>query len=356
MTSVDGLAQTQTCLPVNGRPELTLHLATIAPGRSVPFPEAEAHIVQGILNVLCFPQDHGGMGESIDQRTAHRLLITLASCFESSHVEDVAQVPAVPTQQIRKPELESEILDFLSAVPDNCARRLAALEHVLCQIQYPLEMPPRVDRIPNLRVFAVRHQKRSSDVSFCSPLTEDGLRGAANENLQAFEVISPTQIYSSSILRCLQTIEPYIERRQKSGDARGLPVKIEYSIYEHALEPKTLGYHEKHRVINNKVGGAVFPEWIDRFSLDVMYRSLLSRHQLPTWNQDLTVVNQRSQKFLRHLIMMHGSTNETILLVSHATTIRSLVHVASGIPIQDVNCAMGEMVELDMKKFLGLGQ
>lgn len=351
----------QPSLAVVGQPEEKSHLATtVAPGWSVPFSEAESCTIKRIVDVLSSKAQSSGdtgmlrdvpagfapLGDSVDGHDANRLVSELSSFFSDSIEFQADSLP-----RMRKEDLETDIVELLKAVPANCSQRLEALSCLLSKMLFPL---PRLQSLKSplkLRMFAVRHQERGADVSFLADLTEEGFHGARTENLKMFEGISPDQIYCSSVLRCLQTIEPYI-CKQKAGNGRGLPVKIEYSIYEHALDPRSLAYFDKHRVINDKVGGAVPPEWIEQFSLDVSYRSFLSRHALPVWNQNLPVVHERMRRFLRHLIIRYGSVPQTILLCSHATTILSMIHVTSGTPMEDLKIGMGEMIELDLTRFV----
>ena len=75
-----------------------------------------------------------------------------------------------------------------------------------------------------MKIYILRHEDRTMDLTFFSPLTKNGLDKSLkiSDELGKLEINS---IYSSPYIRTLQTIYPYSKRTS-------LPVKLDYSLTE----------------------------------------------------------------------------------------------------------------------------
>jgi len=74
-------------------------------------------------------------------------------------------------------------------------------------------------------IYLMRHQERSNNPLFFSPLTENGLQLANELTLPDFD-----EIYCSPFLRCVQTILPTSVKQNKK-------IKIDNRLYERMEDP-----------------------------------------------------------------------------------------------------------------------
>ena len=75
-----------------------------------------------------------------------------------------------------------------------------------------------------MKIFILRHEDRTMDLTFFSPLTKNGLDKSLkiSDELNKLEINS---IYSSPYVRTLKTIYPY-------SKSKSMPVKLDYSLTE----------------------------------------------------------------------------------------------------------------------------
>ncbi|KAK3275878.1 hypothetical protein CYMTET_16017 [Cymbomonas tetramitiformis] len=198
--------------------------------------------------------------------------------------------------------------------------------------------------VPELRLFALRHQKRNpEDGSFLSPLLEAGVRDAKEVNAPQLAMLQPTQIYSSPYLRVLQTLEPFLIQDRANLNNTGR-VKVEYSLYEHNDQDYSDKSHNLHPA------KTVPDAWHQRFHIDSSYGSYLAPEELVEYNSTQEKVHFRVKRFVKHLLEEYHGTSEVILLVSHQNIVHSLLHQTTDKPMEDFGVQMGELVEVDWTK------
>ena len=75
-----------------------------------------------------------------------------------------------------------------------------------------------------MKIYILRHEDRTMDCSFFSPLTKKGLENAISL-ISLLKEKKIGAIYSSPFIRTLQTVYPYSE-------TNNIPINLEYSLSE----------------------------------------------------------------------------------------------------------------------------
>jgi len=150
-----------------------------------------------------------------------------------------------------------------------------------------------------MKLYILRHEDRTMDLTFFSPLTKNGLEKSIDliDHLEKERINS---VYSSPYIRTLQTIFPYSKKYN-------LKPKLDYSITEL--------YQEEN--IPKKSYQITLPQYIaETFNYDDEYKSLT----MPTnikFPEDIKLFNNRIKYFLKNIIGNNYNTNKNILLVTH---------------------------------------
>lgn len=160
-----------------------------------------------------------------------------------------------------------------------------------------------------MKIFILRHEDRTQDATFFSPLTQKGLENA-NNLIEHLEKLNIRIIYSSPFIRTLQTIYPYAKHS-------GNKIKLEYALGE-----------IQHGDIIPKASYQVrLPEYLAKlFHYDSGYQT---HYQPENYNYPETEKNvtERVKIFLRQLIAQYGNTEENILLVTHQEICRVILRI-----------------------------
>ena len=75
-----------------------------------------------------------------------------------------------------------------------------------------------------MKIYILRHEDRTQDATFFSPLTKLGLENST-QLIDVLEKINIKSIYSSPFIRTLQTIFPYAKKNN-------ILINVEYSLSE----------------------------------------------------------------------------------------------------------------------------
>ena len=80
-----------------------------------------------------------------------------------------------------------------------------------------------------MKLYILRHEDRTQDCSFFSPLTLVGLNNSKKlaEHLKKENI---NLIFSSPFIRTLQTVQPYVKETKIS-------INLEYSLSEYIMKP-----------------------------------------------------------------------------------------------------------------------
>jgi broad specificity phosphatase PhoE len=150
-----------------------------------------------------------------------------------------------------------------------------------------------------MKLYILRHEDRTQDCSFFSPLTLLGLENAKklSEHLKKENI---NLIFSSPFIRTLQTIYPYVKES-------GIKVNLEYSLAEL--------HHED--IIAKQSTGIYLPEYIAQaFNYNPSYKSLIEPTNIK-YPESEGDIKTRIKHFIKHLLMNYHNTDYNILLVTH---------------------------------------
>jgi len=169
-----------------------------------------------------------------------------------------------------------------------------------------------------MKIFILRHEDRTMDGTFFSPLTQDGLE----KSIKLIEILNKCQIdtiYSSPFIRTLQTVLPY-------SKSKGVKINLEHSLSE-IQHPHLIPI--KSYQIN-------LPQYIaEQFNYNPNYTSNLdpANHKYP---EDEKNVNNRVKQFISKLITENVDTKHNVLIVTHQIVCNCLLKIATK-KIKDIN-------------------
>ena len=162
-----------------------------------------------------------------------------------------------------------------------------------------------------MKIYILRHENRTQDCSFFSPLTELGLSNS-NKLVSLLNELKIDIIYSSPFIRTLQTIKPYILYSKKN-------INIEYGLSE---------IHHSD-IITKKAVGIILPEYIAKsFNYNCNYISIINHTDIkyPEKYSDIII---RIKKILYNLIKKYYNTNINILLVTHQSLCSAILEIVN---------------------------
>jgi broad specificity phosphatase PhoE len=165
--------------------------------------------------------------------------------------------------------------------------------------------------IINMKIYILRHEDRTMDRTFFSPLTEEGL----NNSIRLIEQLNKhniNYIFSSPFIRTLQTVYPYSKQS-------GVKINPEHSLSE-IQHPRLIP------VESYKIN---LPSYIaEQFNCNPGYISMLdpSNHVYP---ENEETVAARVKAFLTRLIREHVGKDHNILIVTHQIIINSILKIAT---------------------------
>jgi len=150
-----------------------------------------------------------------------------------------------------------------------------------------------------MKIYILRHEDRTIDATFFSPLTEKGLNNA-NNLIPVIEKLNITKIFCSPFIRTLQTIYPFSKKKN-------IKLNLDYSLIEIQ--------HES--IIPPKSHSVELPVYISKeFNYNSEYISTIKSTDI-FYPENEIFLEKRTKKFLHHIIYNYYKTNENILLVTH---------------------------------------
>jgi broad specificity phosphatase PhoE len=162
-----------------------------------------------------------------------------------------------------------------------------------------------------MKIYILRHEDRTNDCSFFSPLTELGLMNAV-KLVDILDKLNINMIYSSPFIRTLQTIKPYAIKSNKK-------INIEYGLSEiHHID-----------IISKKSVGVLIPNYIAKsFNYECNYTSILTNSDIkyPEKYEDVVV---RIKKVLYYLIKKYYNEDINILLVTHQSLCCAVLEIVN---------------------------
>ena len=162
-----------------------------------------------------------------------------------------------------------------------------------------------------MKIFILRHEDRTQDATFFSPLTSTGLE-RSELLVDILKKHKINKIYSSPFIRTLQTINPYCSKYD-------LKVNLEYSLSEiqHPL------------IIPEKSYQVRLPTYMaNSFNYNEKYKSLLDplEHVYP---EDENNVSKRVRNFLNTLFNNKLEKNYNILIVTHQVVCNEILKIST---------------------------
>lgn len=160
-----------------------------------------------------------------------------------------------------------------------------------------------------MKIYILRHEDRTEDATFFSPLTEKGLLNS-NKLTVYLEKLGITKIFCSPYIRTMQTIYPFSKKNN-------FKLNLDYSLIEiqHPI------------IIPPKSVNIELPSYIaNQFVADKSYISTMKPNQIiyPETSCNLEV---RTKNFIKHIITKYYKTNETILLVTHQGLCKIILNI-----------------------------
>ena len=160
-----------------------------------------------------------------------------------------------------------------------------------------------------MKLYILRHEERTIDATFFSPLTEKGLENSKMLG-KKIEKIGIKIIYCSPYIRTLQTIYPFSLKSD-------IKLNLEYNLIE-IQHPS---------IIPPKSYNVELPLYIAKlFNYNPDYKSIMKPNMI-TYPESSKELEQRTIEFLKILIRKYYSTNETILLVTHQGLCKVILNI-----------------------------
>jgi len=163
-----------------------------------------------------------------------------------------------------------------------------------------------------MKIYILRHEDRTQDCSFFSPLTELGLENSI-KLINKLKECKINKIYSSPFIRTLQTIYPYLKEMNMKHN-------IEYGLEEINHED----------IIAPKNAGINLPQYLgEAFNYNPEYKSFIKSTDI-VYPEKVCHVEKRIKRFLRHIITENAMETElNILLVTHQCVCTSILKIAN---------------------------
>jgi broad specificity phosphatase PhoE len=163
-----------------------------------------------------------------------------------------------------------------------------------------------------MKIYILRHEDRTMDATFFSPLTITGHQNSV-KLVKYLNNININKIYSSPFIRTLQTIHPYIKEKNK------IKINLEHSLCE----------IQHPHIIPEKSYKICLPIYIaESFNYNPKYKSFLQSEDLE-YPENESIVKNRVKDFLKKLINENLENKTNILLVTHQIVCNIILQIVS---------------------------
>jgi broad specificity phosphatase PhoE len=160
-----------------------------------------------------------------------------------------------------------------------------------------------------MKIYILRHEERTKDATFFSPLTKNGLINSINL-INILKKHNITKIFCSPFIRTLQTIYPFAKDKN-------IKINIEYGLCE-ILHPD---------IIPRKSYNVELPDYLcEEFNYNPKYKSIIKNTDL-IYPEDAKILENRTKKILKSIIQNHYKTDENILLVTHQGHCTNIINI-----------------------------
>ena len=160
-----------------------------------------------------------------------------------------------------------------------------------------------------MKIYVVRHEDRTQDATFFSPLTSRGIENSKQLS-KSFKKIGIDLIFSSPFIRTLQTVSNY-------ATEENISIKIDYALVE-SINPY---------IIPENSYNVSLPEYLaEMFGVDLQYKPVMSPSDI-IWDEKVKNIQDRAKKFLRKIFINYAKTNKTILICTHQAVINCIIKI-----------------------------
>jgi len=160
-----------------------------------------------------------------------------------------------------------------------------------------------------MKIYILRHEDRTQDCSFFSPLTKEGL----DNSIKLISILKNEKIdviISSPYMRTLQTVYPYSVKNN-------IKVNIEYG----------LGEIQHQDIIAKTSVGLHIPEYIaETFNYNSKYKSIIKPEDIK-YPETINDVDARVKQLLKSIVNKYFHTNNNILLVTHQSLCANMTKI-----------------------------
>lgn len=163
-----------------------------------------------------------------------------------------------------------------------------------------------------MKIYILRHEDRTMDCTFFSPLTEKGLKNSL-ELIDKLKGEKINMIFSSPFIRTLQTIYPYSEKYK-------IPINLEYSLVEFQHED----------IIPKNSYMVRLPEYLAKdFNSNANYNTEFEPEDI-SYPEKIDDVKKRVKRFFSNLIRNHHDKEVNIIIVTHQLACNIMTQIAYG--------------------------
>jgi 2,3-bisphosphoglycerate-dependent phosphoglycerate mutase len=160
-----------------------------------------------------------------------------------------------------------------------------------------------------MKIYILRHEDRTQDCTFFSPLSEVGLRNA-KRLVQVLKDNNINLIFSSPFIRTLQTVNPYLKETNQL-------VNIEYGLSEI--------HHQD--IIPPKSVGLSLPEYMAKhYNYNSNYNSFIKHNEIK-YPENIKDLQNRMIKVIKYIIMNYYKTELNILIVTHQSLCDTMIKI-----------------------------
>lgn len=162
----------------------------------------------------------------------------------------------------------------------------------------------------------MRHFERPSNITFFIELNKLGKQNAINK-IKEIENLNIDVIYSSPLVRTLQSIKPYANKHN-------VKVNPENSLYEFMEDDRFTLENYKHTIeeVSNDLKNILNPLYNSILDIDGLEEPRVDRMSKEDYRK---YINRRTKCFLIYLHRVYGKSDKNILLVTHKGTINSIL-------------------------------
>jgi 2,3-bisphosphoglycerate-dependent phosphoglycerate mutase len=160
-----------------------------------------------------------------------------------------------------------------------------------------------------MKIYILRHEDRTTDCSFFSPLSELGLNNS-KKLIQILKDNNINMVISSPFIRTLQTVHPYLKETSQL-------VNVEYGLSEI--------HHQD--IIPPKSVGIVLPEYLAKYyNYNPNYVSFIKPNGIK-YPENTKDCENRMKLTIKNIIEKYYQTDYNILIVTHQSLCNTMMKI-----------------------------